>query len=237
MGGNMSMGDAHSTGTVSRARSTPPVCREARQINQYSSRADGEVLTTRVGLQIPMGVSFETWERAGRQLAGIVDSSAWWLGDWLVYGKDNYADRYQRGIRAVGLKYQTLRNYAWVSRRFEIVRRRHRLTFQHHAEVASLPQEEQEHWLDQAEKMRWTTKQLRNSIQQTRDSGRKMDDRSVGARRLVVPGNHLEWWHKAAERSGIDFEKWVLITLDQAAEQVLEDAPALAEQEGRAELY
>ncbi len=231
------MDDAHLTGTVSHTQSTPTVYREARRLNQYSSRADGEVLTTRVGLQIPVGLSFETWERAGRQLAGIVDSSAWWLGDWLVYGKDNYADRYQRGIRAAGLKYQTLRNYAWVSRRFEIARRRHRLTFQHHAEVASLPQEEQERWLDQAEKMSWTTKQLRNSIQQTRDSGRKMDDRSAGTRRLAVPDNHLEWWHKAAERLGIDFEKWVLITLDQAAEQVLEDDPTLEDQVRRAEIY
>ncbi|MCG0284489.1 LmbU family transcriptional regulator [Streptomyces sp. PSAA01] len=179
-----------------------------------------------------MGLSFEAWERAGSQLAGIVDSSAWWLGDWLVYGKDNYADRYQRGIRAAGLKYQTLRNYAWVSRRFDIVRRRDRLTFQHHAEVASLPQEEQEKWLNQTEKMGWTTKQLRNSIQKSRDNGRKLDARSTGARRLAVPDNHLEWWHKAAERSGIELEKWVLITLDQAAEQILEDGPRPGGAEG-----
>ncbi|WP_370664602.1 LmbU family transcriptional regulator [Streptomyces sp. IBSBF 2507] len=197
-------------------------------MNRESPRVSGEVLTMRVGLQIPVGLSFETWERAGSQLAGIVDSSAWWLGDWLVYGKDNYADRYQLGIRAAGLKYQTLRNYAWVSRRFKLVRRRHRLTFQHHAEVASLPQEEQEHWLDRAEKMGWTTKQLRNSIQQTRDSDcQKMDARST-ARRLAVPDNHFQWWHKAAERSGIDLEKWVLITLDQAAQQILADDTSLS---------
>src|SRR5689334_2610423 len=38
-----------------------------------------QVLTTRVGLQIPDVLSFDEWERAGRQLAGVVDSSSWWL--------------------------------------------------------------------------------------------------------------------------------------------------------------
>lgn len=63
------------------------------------SRCD-QVLTTKVGLHIPVGLAFEEWERAGRQLSGLLNSSSWWLGDWLVYGKDQYADRYERGIRA-----------------------------------------------------------------------------------------------------------------------------------------
>lgn len=181
------------------------------------------MLATRVGLQIPSGLNFEGWERAGRQLAGVVDSSAWWLGDWLVYGKDNYADRYQRSIRAAGLKYQTLRNYAWVSRRFELNRRRARLSFQHHAEVASLPFNEQEWWLDRAEQLKWSTKQLRDAIQHARDTGSGGAERAAAIRRLALPGNRLQWWYKAAERSGVEFEKWVLATLDSAAKNVLED--------------
>ncbi|WP_244181665.1 LmbU family transcriptional regulator [Streptomyces curacoi] len=189
----------------------------------------GEVLTTRVGLQIPAGLNFDTWERAGRTLAGIVDSSAWWLGDWLVYGKDNYADRYERGIRAAGLKYQTLRNYAWVSRRFEFGRRRSRLSFQHHAEVASLTVDQQECWLDSAEQGNWTTKQLRSAIQRARENEPSGKEPSHVTRRLEVPDNRFRRWHKAAERSGIDFEKWVTTTLDHAAERTLEDLKALAD--------
>src|SRR6266545_6028251 len=94
---------------------------------------DDRVLMTRVGLCIPADLSYEDWERAGSQLAGIVDSSSWWLGDWLVYGKKQYSDRYRRAIHAAGLQYQTLRNYAWVARRFELNRRRPKLSFQHHA--------------------------------------------------------------------------------------------------------
>lgn len=184
----------------------------------------GQVLTMRVGLHIPTGLAFSEWERAGRRLSGLVDSSAWWLGDWLVYGKDNYVDRYQRGIQAAGLQYQTLRNYAWVSRRFDLERRRAMLSFQHHAEVASLPVTEQEFWLDRAEQMKWTTKQLRRSIRLAREEQERDDSPSEKQRRLAVPGNRFQLWHKAADQSGIEFEQWVMAALDNAAEQVLSEA-------------
>ncbi|MBK3562594.1 LmbU family transcriptional regulator [Streptomyces sp. MBT62] len=183
----------------------------------------GQVLTTNVGLRIPVGLTFDDWERAGRQLSGIVSSSSWWLGDWLVYGKDHYTDRYQRGIRAAGLQYQTLRNYAWVSRRFELHRRRVALTFQHHAELASLSVDEQDMWLDRAEQMTWTTKQLRNAIRMARADERQHGQQIEPTQQLAVPGNRLQWWHKAAEQSGTDFDEWVLATLDNAAEQALEE--------------
>ncbi|MVO85146.1 MULTISPECIES: LmbU family transcriptional regulator [Streptomyces] len=193
----------------------------------------GQVLTTKVGLQMPAGLTFEDWERAGRQLSGIVNSSSWWLGDWLVYGKDHYTDRYQRGIRAAGLQYQTLRNYAWVSRRFDFSRRRAALSFQHHAELASLPIDEQELWLDRAEQMQWTTKQLRSAIRDAReDEVRDGSGTPETMRRLAVPGSRLQWWHKAAEQSGIDFEQWVLATLDNAAERALVEEEAEREQAG-----
>ncbi len=183
----------------------------------------GQVLTTRVGLQMPTGMAYDEWERAGRQLADVLDSSSWWLGDWLVYGKDHYTDRYQRGIRAAGLSYQTLRNYAWVSRRFDHTRRRPTLSFQHHAELASMPVEEQDLWLDRAEQRQWTTKQLRGAIRATRQSEQQPRTPTEPNHRLEVPGSRLQWWHKAAERLGIDFEQWVTATLDSAAASALED--------------
>ncbi|MEU0953868.1 LmbU family transcriptional regulator [Streptomyces niveus] len=193
----------------------------------------GRLLTTKTGLRIPAGMAFEDWEQAGRQLSGILDSSSWWLGDWLVYGKDRYTDRYQRGIRAVGLRYQTLRNYAWVSRRFEFNRRRAALTFQHHAELTSLPVDEQEAWLDRAERMKWSTKQLRTALRASREAEAEAqagtgigteaghESRTGAVGRLAVPHSRIPWWHEAAERSGIELDQWVLTTLDRAAERVL----------------
>ncbi|MFE4695532.1 LmbU family transcriptional regulator [Streptomyces sp. NPDC056738] len=180
------------------------------------------VLTTKVGLQMPAKMAYDEWERAGRQLADVLDSSSWWLGDWMVYGKDHYTDRYQRGIRAAGLSYQTLRNYAWVSRRFDLTRRRSALSFQHHAELASMPVADQELWLDRAEQRQWTTKQLRGALRAARQGDQQPAAPAVPGRRLEVPGSRLEWWHQAAQQLGVDFEQWVMATLDSAAATALE---------------
>lgn len=211
-------GDTDQMRTVLRRRRAPSARRGAVSAEQRR----GEVLTTAVGLQIPAELAFEDWEHAGRQLSGIVNSSAWWLGDWLVYGKEHYHDRYEHGILAAGLQYQTLRNYAWVARRFEFCRRRPALSFQHHAEVASLPVEEQDRWLDRAEKAKWTTKQLREGIRLARPGGSREGARAEDTRRLAVPGSHLRRWHMAAEQSGTDLQQWVLTTLDSAAARALE---------------
>ncbi|MET8249535.1 LmbU family transcriptional regulator [Streptomyces sp. NPDC005202] len=181
-----------------------------------------------MGLQMPAKMAYDEWERAGRQLADVLDSSCWWLGDWLVYGKDHYTDRYQRGIRAAGLSYQTLRNYAWVSRRFDLTRRRPALSFQHHAELASMPVEEQELWLDRAEQRQWTTKQLRGAIRAERQS-RQPCAPTEPSRRLEVPGSRFQRWHRAAEQLGVDFEQWVMTTLDSAAASALEGLGTPAE--------
>jgi hypothetical protein len=213
------------SGSIPALQSPPP--RQPRTPGAGTRR--GQVLTTRVGLQMPTQMAYDEWERAGRQLADVLDSSSWWLGDWLVYGKDHYTDRYQRGIRAAGLSYQTLRNYAWVSRRFDHTRRRPALTFQHHAELASMPVEEQDLWLDRAEQRQWTTKQLRGAIRATRRSEQQPRTPVEPSRRLEVPGSRLQWWNRAAQQLGVDFEQWVMTTLDSAAASALEDLGMPAE--------
>jgi hypothetical protein len=180
---------------------------------------EDQLLMTKVGLRFPLSLSFEEWERAGHHLSGIVDSSSWCLGDWLMYGKENYADRYQRAIRAAGLQYQTLRNYAWVSRQFPLERRRPRLSFQHHAEVASLPLEKQNWLLNQAEQQKWTTKQLRCHIQSEREENCGGREGLAVIPRIQVPSGRLVSWRRAAENSGVEFDDWVLTALDRAAEQ------------------
>ncbi|WP_282613011.1 LmbU family transcriptional regulator [Streptomyces sp. GESEQ-35] len=215
--------------------STLPQSPPRQPVARAAPPGRGQVLTTKVGLQIPSGMSYDEWERSGRQLAGILDSSSWWLGDWLVYGKDHYTDRYQRGIRAAGLSYQTLRNYAWVSRRFDLTRRRPALSFQHHAELTAMPVEEQDFWLDRAEEQQWTTKQLRSALRAARQSEEQPRTPTEPSHRLEVPGGRIQSWRKAAEQLGVDLQHWVMTTLDSAAVMALEDLGMPAEQEGLSE--
>jgi hypothetical protein len=185
------------------------------------ARPAGDILLSRVGLDIPADLRYDRWERAGYQLAGIVESSAWCLGDWLVYGKQRFADRYQRAIQAASLDYQTLRNYAWVARRFEMNRRRENLSFQHHAEVASLPVAEQDHWLECAEKYGWTRNQLRRQVRNRHRNTEPVSAASLPMPRLRVPTDRFERWREAADQTGTEFDRWIVKALDRAAEQSL----------------
>jgi hypothetical protein len=119
------------------------------------------VLLSGRGLQLPGQLPFERWLGIGRQLSAISSSAAWCLGDWLAFGEKAYPGRYRQAIEQTSLDYQTLRNYAWVARRFALSRRRDTLSFGHRAEVAALPEPEQDYWLRQAEQHRWPVRQLR----------------------------------------------------------------------------
>jgi len=122
------------------------------------------VVIPKRGLRFPRQLAFDSWLSVGRQLSDIYTSSAWCLGDWLVYGETAYRDRYHEAVEQTALDYQTLRNYAWVVKRFPLTRRRGNLSFGHHAEVASLPEAEQNFWLRKAEEFGWSVKRLRLEV-------------------------------------------------------------------------
>src|SRR5215471_21732183 len=76
------------------------------------------VQVSKSGLLFARTTPLSSWEDIGNQLISLADSSAWWIADWLVYGEDTFKDRYLEAIARTSLNYQTLRNYAWVARRF-----------------------------------------------------------------------------------------------------------------------
>ncbi|MFC0437593.1 LmbU family transcriptional regulator [Kutzneria buriramensis] len=183
---------------------------------------DNQILTTRVGLRLPAGLSFEEWKQAGPKLFRIADSSAWCLGDWLIHGQERYGDRYRIATQEAGLDYQTLRNYAWIARKFDITRRRERLSFQHHAEVASLPIEQQDLWLDRAEQFGWSRNQLRRNLRGRDEQDWQTMADATYIPRMRVPQGNLERWREAARNSSSGFSRWVVEALDQAAGKVLD---------------
>lgn len=225
-------GVGNSAGTPTGRRREPLHAPLARRRGVEASHPEGssgdQILTTRVGLNIPPDLPFDLWQRAGQHISRVVDSSAWCLGDWLVYGQERYNDRYRRAVDAVGLDYQTLRNYAWVTRRFDLSRRRDSLSFQHHAEVASLVEAEQERWLNLAEEREWSRNQLRRAVRDNRQQHPEQQARSAKSPRLVVPPDRVDAWRKAAELAESELNEWVVETLDRAAAHVIaEDPPVL----------
>jgi hypothetical protein len=173
-------------------------------------------LTRRTSLELPLGLSISDWRYLGERIFVISDSSAWWLGDWLVYGQNLYPDRYERVINETGLDYKTLRNYAWVARKVPASGRRDKLSFQHHAEVAGLSEDQQHKWLAMAEENGWTRGELRRRIRDSRSQGGENSlPRAVVE--LEVFQERQERWQMAAASSDMEFLEWIIVTLDRVA--------------------
>jgi hypothetical protein len=177
-------------------------------------------VTRRTFLLLADGISLEEWKRIGQQIRVITDSSTWWLGDWLVYGQHKYPDRYRRAINDTSLDYQTLRNYAWVAGRIEPGRRRPGLSFQHHAEVVSLPPAQQDVWLDRAERLAWSRNKLRAQMRAQRAV--TQDCKTVSLI-VQVESDRASRWKEAAEVARLELIDWITIALDRAASQVRGD--------------
>ena len=175
---------------------------------------------SRMGIRFSPVLPFNDWLDVGRRVGTHADASLWWLGDWLVYGKYKYGRQYKRGIALTGLDYQTLRNYAAVARRFEMSRRRDKLSFQHHAEVCALSDEEQDRWLDRAEEGRWSRNELRRRLRSELDRELPLTSRAL---KLAVDAEREARWREAAARNDSEFETWIVSTLDYAASTLLPD--------------
>lgn len=183
---------------------------------------DRSATTKRTSLTLSPGMSIDAWRHLGQQILVISDSSAWWLGDWLVYGEKEYPDRYKRAIEGTSLDYQTLRNYAWVVRKFTPERRWDRLSFQHHAEVAGLAPAEQDRWLARAAEGKWSRNELRRRIREHRLATTR--EPQVAHVRINIVSERKGHWQKAAQSAEQDLSEWIVEILDAAAQTAL-DAP------------
>ena len=185
---------------------------------------DGEMHIRNNELSLPNEMSFESWRELGSKVFFIANCSAWWMGDWLLYGEQAYGDRYKQVITDTSLGYQTLRNYAWVARKFPASRRRDKLSFGHHAEVAALPDDEQDVWLERAERLSWSRNRLRQGLRAA-----QLADRQAGggeqsvytALKIDVPTERHDRWQSAAERKRCSIADWIVATLDRAANEDL----------------
>ena len=110
----------------------------------------GPFKLTATGLEVQGKPSFAQWQKAGAYLQLAAGAVQWWLGDWMNYGEGRWGERYAQAIEATGLDEGTLRNIAWVCRRFDPSRRHDKVSFAHHQEVASLPPDRADELLELA---------------------------------------------------------------------------------------
>jgi hypothetical protein len=120
-----------------------------------------------IGLILPDGLDFAGWVEIGLQLGRSTSALAWWRGDWWNrgglsrMGSSLSSGNYQQCLwRVTGEvvfnqtgfpSYQTCANAGWVCHAFPLSRRREKLLFSHHAEIAGCPPQCQDELLDWCE--------------------------------------------------------------------------------------
>jgi hypothetical protein len=118
----------------------------------------------------PRDLNQSQWFEVGRTLGRMGRYSRWWVGDWLLYAHRQWGERYKQASRVTGYDYGTLRNIVSLAQKFELSRRRDNLSWGHHADVASLPREEQDLWLDRASELGLSREDLRVELRAAKGS-------------------------------------------------------------------
>ncbi len=147
------------------AVSAAPVSRSVGAHKGTSRRAYG---LTKVGWQPEGELDYPQWVEAGRYLGALGRGSQWWIGDWIRYGTKKWGEKYTEAARLTGYDHGSLRNLAWVASQFDLSRRRDKLTWTHHQEIAPLEPAEQDQWLDRAIALKLSSSDLRIELRTLR---------------------------------------------------------------------
>lgn len=131
---------------------------------QNTSLAIPGVQLNACGLTFTNQPTESEWTQTGVALQYISGATMFWIGDWANVAQTTWSDKYSELIEATNYDYGTLRDAVWVCSAIELSRRRDKLSFAHHREVARLDKKEQTYWLDTAERLELTRQELRASI-------------------------------------------------------------------------
>lgn len=134
----------------------------------------GSLTKNGLGLNLPPGLTYAQVEHGLRLLGDMGRSVAFWAGDLLLYADTRFGEaKFSQLADALGWAPHTLQNALTVARSWPAGRRRAALDFGHHAALAHLEEEDQEHWaglaeagekLPNGEVKRWSVSKLREAL-------------------------------------------------------------------------
>lgn len=120
-----------------------------------------ELSTT--NLTFKRDVSKEEWMDVFKALKQVEGCVQFWIGDCLAYRQQKWG-MYDDIAEETGMDKSTLATYKSISQNVKPLLRNKELSFNHHKEVASLPPEKQELFLNMAVEDKLSVRDLRNKI-------------------------------------------------------------------------
>lgn len=170
---------------------------------------DPKFTITPTGIEFHQDLDFDEWNDLGQKLAPIGKSIGFIIGDWINHGEKRYGEKYDEALAKTGMAYQTLMNFAHVSRKVGIYLRKENLDWSQHATVAKLKtDEEKEFWLKMAEKHDLSVRRLRKSI----NFGRLATEKEVQGdpadrgyvTYLALLNRIRRWWARETQKAPVD---------------------------------
>lgn len=124
----------------------------------------GPFRMTSTGLEIDGEITEEQWLTFFQAINRITQSLQWIIGDWMVYGEMRLGKTYKQVADEIGVAARTLEDYAYVARKVPYSVRTEYLSFGHHKLVASMPEPQQQAWLQHAQKNDLSVSVLRREL-------------------------------------------------------------------------
>ncbi len=160
---------------------------------------------TPTGLILAKDLTFEEWNAIGSSFGTALQTAAWCIGDWMVYGERKWSKQllldgaafdpkapnripsavFDTAIASTCLDRQTLSQYASVCRKIPMEERRINLSFGHHRLLAPLPSPQRFEWmqlLDSESKKLPSVKRLGLSIRIAEEKPRIVTDEEITSR-------------------------------------------------------
>lgn len=119
---------------------------------------------SRVHLDLPPDMDFDSWAAVGDTLKSIEHSVMWWIGDWLRFGERRYGEMYAQAVEVTGKSYDTLAQAKWVSGCYQSCERSQNLPWSHHLVAAPLPPADRTEALRLAEANGWSVRELKQEV-------------------------------------------------------------------------
>ena len=139
-----------------------------------------ENLLSATCLELPAGIPLDQWLEIGRSIGTVSEAARWWIGDFLIYGDEQYGQGHTQIFdpESAVWSWETLRQYRWVAERVPQTNRLppEKLSWSHHRAVAVLEEQEQPGWLQLAIDEKWSVRELKAAIAQSKEPGEEVGE-------------------------------------------------------------
>ncbi|MEM4723614.1 MAG: hypothetical protein QXP01_01220 [Candidatus Hadarchaeum sp.] len=161
-----------------------------------------------LGLTISGEVRTEEFRNIGMLLQKLQDMLMWAKADWLASGEVRQDFGLMAAADMLGIKYQTAKNLAHIARAWPRDKRLPDLSFTHHAELASLSEQERQYFVEIIRQRKLTIAELRTLL---KSHSKTFMGQIISHREMPLPRSFDTWFEEYAEARGIDLQdrvKW-----------------------------